>query len=344
MVTDVGATRWVPWTLYNGVRTLMALAGPTARSAAALSVSSTTTMAKPAQCIEQLYLHITAEPYIITGNKAERRPLLGAYARSSARAGADTRAISGLEDAMSYELCAGTPGHLVPADARWLPDPAKIVAREDLGAGLLTWLPSQGAANLAWEMYAPTAGYLDPALQYSGRGGMISRPAMVMDGTAWMRLGSALAAGPIFSMSLVVMVRESKTAAALLSTYSDAPQLGDQPLVLNQESDSLTLSVGGGRLWSKPVSNIDRPVIITLASNGRYCWTVVTDHTPKAFSVVHSPLPPANPRMYLGRCATPGQGIMKGEILEVAIWNSVLTSDHLWQVASRLDAIYGVTR
>jgi hypothetical protein len=373
VVGDNGATNWVDWVLYAGVRAAVELRAGANVALASLAVRSDTVVSAsviadmlsgahmmatgspasavqaPVGVISQQLMSIIPEPYIITGNRAERMPEHSSLSISFAGQSENYSSTAGLEDALEHELTAGDPGHLIPADARWLPDVERVVAREDIGAGLLTWVPSQGSASMWWEMYADSAPEVDPGFTYTARGGVMSKPAMVMNGSSWLRLNTTIAAGPSFSCAMVMRLHESKTSAQLLTTYQDSPLQGINPLAMSQEGDSFALYAPafGGRLITKPLKGLGRPVIIAFSTNGSYCWTVVADHTPGGYYHKHTTLPAA--RLYIGRPpvvipTAPSEGMMNGEILDLAIWNSTLTGTHLWQVASRLDAIYGVTR
>jgi hypothetical protein len=358
----VGVSNLIDWIVYPKISVLMDIMKGALRTGTKVRVRVDPPPA-PVH-IEQLYAVITPEPYIVVGNRAERKPTLGVYSKSFAKA-STPKLREDLEPALNYTMKIGTLGHYIYPDGRWLPDSSYFTDRDDV-TGISSWrsIDSPGHNQwIWWDQFAESAGYVDPTYSYHSRMGEINRPAFVLSGNQWLKLNTTMPTGPVFTFTMVVMLHDSKTNAQLLSSFSTTPRDGTNPFALSQEKDNLAMYAGaytrqgspghysyyGGRVLNTVIQGMDRPVIIAVTSDGSKTSAVVIDRSPQGWSgLKHAPLSAVDLNFYLGRPpdeqgAYVNHGNMVGEILEMSLWKRNLTGLELWSIANQLDSIYGVT-
>lgn len=192
--------------------------------------------------LPQRYAAYQREPVFYVNGQPRKLPDLVCTARSVATL---TEASLLVTDELSHALDVD-----LGADARWLADPATVVAKPTIGGDVTHWQPSQGA-GFNWQMHQATAPYLDLAYQYDARNGDREAPAMVFDGSGWAQLvkpdGSSPGSTASFTFALVAQIKGSHTSRFhdLIAAPSadNANPLRNQNATLRADLDELKIHV-----------------------------------------------------------------------------------------------------
>lgn len=291
----------------------------------------------------------TVEDYQVAGGKAERKPQLGAMARSRSQVGSYSTT-AGIEDALAVNI---------GAQRRWLADPA-------MWSGGL-WTPSVGSATIKWKgatVGAGSAMYIDPVYDYQSRLGTLQRNAFVFPGSAWMTATGKMSSGTAWGLSFVAVLHGNDLAsrATLIQSFQDDPNdpdnfqtaTGKKDICIDVAGgDKLTLRTGGRQTYDRLQSVSDRPVIVVASGvmevgtsgKGR-ARLLVVDRKYASHKFSHPDVGAADMRFLLGRPAiqiSRKQGTARMDLMEIATFNSELDAKEMWDIASKLDSVYGVS-
>ena len=341
-----GASNKVIFLLYPTVPVPMGLPLTNIRSANKMRMSP---MPPDEAALVELHRTPVLEPYLVVGNGPRRLPAL--LAASTATAEVGTWSVTeNLQPALDVDLTETADGS---NGSRWLPDPATLSARPDLGTGVLAWEPSQGTTDLLWTMFSDDAGYIDPLYNLPSRNGNLEVPAFVLPGMKWMGTSRAAADTGLtqwtIAMAAVLHAPNNPRGQIVTSYVPGGQPVNTYPVDLTIASDVLTVEIGG-RLASVRTTHLSgRAVIIVLgvATEYRVGRLLVIDETGAAIDFGTSAMAPADvQRLYLGR---PETIIMQDQtarldILDLALYPHMLGTNTMWDVANKLDSIYGVSR
>ena len=277
----------------------------------------------------------------MAGGRAERAPVLGINARTWAYASAYD-STEGVEDALSVTL---------GAQRRWVADPATF----DTVTGL--WTPAAGATGIKFKGAPDGSQYIDPGYEYVSRIGVVQRNAMVFAGGAWFTATGKMSGGDEWAVSMVFVVHanDSSTRATILQSFQDDPSdpdnwqhdTGLQDLCLDITGDKLMIRTGGRQTYDTLRTISDRPIIVVISGKARRTRLLVVDRKYASHDFRHSDVGPTDMRFLLGRPnveISRRRGTARMDLMEIATFNRDLGPKEMWQVASKLDSVYGVSR
>lgn len=324
-----------PWLMYPTIPVASAVVerNVTTSSFMRLAVPEDTELAIP-----QALMAYAPAPYMISGGRAERMPLLSASATTDAVLSAFSTQ-EALADALTVDL---------GATRRWLPDATKVVAHSELGTGVSLWVPSVGSTAASWRFEAASAPFINPAYEIETRLGTKTVPAMIFPGDAWAKLSANLASGPTFTIAIVAVLQAPpKGRGYVLSTFANGtPDSGSTNMSLQLEGSALHL-FSGGKLANNDLQRLSRrPVVIVAAVDGKTAFLRVVDLQPQSSRTTHPMMTVANSGLWMGRSDQVGDLMypIAMDVLEVAHWNTALAPTAIWALANKLDGIYGVTQ
>lgn len=346
MLHDGGPSNRVVFLLYPTVPVPMGLPLTAIRSANKMRMSP---MPPDEAALMEYHRTPVLEPYLVVGNGPRRPPAL--LATSSATAEVGTWSVTeNLQAALDVDLTESADGS---EGVRWLPDPATLTARPDLGTGVLAWEPSQGTSDLLWTMYSDEAGYIDPLYNVPSRNGNLEVPAFVLPGLKWMGTSDEIS-GPggvqwTIAMAAVLHAPNNPRAQIVTSYVPGGQPVGTYPVELTIASDVLTTEIGGRLATVRTTHLSGRAVIIVLgvASEYRVGRLLVIDETGAAIDFSTPAMASAAvQRIYLGRPEVIGvqDQTARLDILDLAFYPHMLGTNTMWSVANKLDSIYGVSR
>ena len=345
-LTDGGQSNRVPFLLYPTVPVPMGLPLTAIRSANKMRMSP---MPPDVTSVIELRRIPVLDPYLVVGGNPQRPPALLGLSTTNAEVGTWS-VTENLQPALDVDLTESFDGS---EGVRWLPDPATLTARPDLGTGVLAWEPSQGTSDLLWTMYSDEAGYIDPLYTLPSRNGTLEVPAFVLPGLKWMGTSDEVSgAGGVqwtIAMAAVLHAPNNPRAQIVTSYVLGGQPVGTYPVELTIASDVLTVEIGG-RVASVRTTHLSgRATIFVLgvASEYQVGRLLVVDETAAAIDFVPSPMAPAaSQRVYLGRPEVIGvqDQTARLDILDLALYPHMLGTNTMWDVANKLDSIYGVSR
>ncbi len=339
---DGGPSNKVVFLLYPTVPVPMGLPLTAIRSANKMRMSP-----MPPDLTALIELHRTPvlAPYMVIGNGPTRTPtLLGV---SSATAEVGTWSVTeNLQAALDVELSP---------TGRWLADPDTLVARPDLGTGVLAWEPSQGDTDILWTMYSDEAGYIDPLYALPSRNGLITRPAFVLPGLKWMGTTGMVddgiggtTVGYTIAFAAVLHAPNNPRGQIITSYVPGGQPVNTYPVELDIASDVLSVQIGGRLATQRTTHLSGRAVIVVMGvRNDGYGALLVVDETAQNMTFQHPPMAPAaNQRIYLARPEVIGvqDQSARMDILDLSLYYYVLGPNAMLNVANQLDSIYGVSR
>jgi hypothetical protein len=359
-----GTSNRVPWLCYPSIPVKMAMPPTAISTNGGLRVG-----ADPPGVfsIPQPWTLIVPEPYIIAGGRAERRPLMGAISKTVAHAKSYSTT-ENLDEALDVQI----------AGWRWLPDQARIAAHPERGTGVSLWWPSTGGLEvvpgtsipMAWSMYADTAGYVDPQYVLESRQGDLIRPAFVLPGEtsnssgarvpgAWLELTPTIATGPAFTLAFAAVLHPGVNGrTGLVASFVPGGEaVGKQALKMSLTFNVLTTMIGGvmnrtvlrtiaGRAVIVVISIGATPLIVKGKNQGNGRILILDHGTTQQRSFTHPPMTAAGQKLYLGREADMGSVDTTAhmDLLEIVLRYSASSSAQMWDLANRMDSIYGVVK
>lgn len=344
--TTAGPSNAVDWLMYPTI--------PVPATSAPSPVRSGTTIRLrrdlPEQAmIEQRYAYVELPEYIIINGRAESLPAFFVDDTDAAVELGTWSVQDALADALSVNL---------GATRRWLPDPAKLTARPDLGTGSSLWVPSAGDTGRSWYIDDATAPYIDPAYEVDTRLGTKTVPAMIFDGTSYAAYYSTLPDGPAFTIAMVAVLHPSKGKVALMETFVNASaDLSTEHWKLELDATSIISRFEhGSTAWSlNAIGNAPRatrleqlsgrPVIIVASVAATWQRLLVVDKNPEGFTTSFRGLNATGQRLWLGRGVQIGDlmQIATMDVLDIAQWDTALSASATMKVVNKLDGIWGVT-
>ena len=122
---------------------------------------------------------------------------------------------------------------------------------------------------------------------------------------------------------------------------------GLQDLCLDITGDKLMVRTGGRQTFDTLRTISDRPIIVVISGKARRTRLLVVDRKYASHDFRHSDVGPTDMRFLLGRPnveITRVRGTARMDLMEFATFNRDLGPKEMWQVASKLDSVYGVSR